>query len=212
MAIVPGTHLEIQIRFTYLSQKCMSRIMYEAQGAAFVTADVVQVLEAYWNDIKTVWRALHSTSAAVGTTDELFGRELDGAGGYATYAIPTGERVGTRSAGDDGEWVAPFVDGGIRLTVGTNVTRPGQKRIPFVREADMIGNEFDSAYLTLLDNLAPKFSNFIVLGAPVAAGVLQPVVGGTIVDGIPTIFQDVVGHVVNGDLTSQVSRKKGRGI
>jgi hypothetical protein len=40
---------------------------------------------------------------------------------------------------------------------------------------------------------------------------MQPVIGGTVVDGDPTIWQDVVGKVTSAFVSSQVSRKRGHG-
>lgn len=211
MALVPGQYLEIQFRYTYLGQKLMTRQHYQMQGAAFLTADVVQVAEAYWNDVKTLWRSLFSTASTVSTQDALFVREIGNGLQYAEYAIPSGERVGTRAAGDDGEWVAPFMAAGVKLTVGSSVTRPGQKRISSMREGDIVGNSLISAHQTLVDNVAVIFSDPRTLGAPVALGVLQPVIGGTLIDGDPTVWQNVTGQVVNAFITSQVSRKIGHG-
>jgi len=55
------------------------------------------------------------------------------------------------------------------------------------------------------------FSEPIILGAPVATGVLHPAIGGTMVDGVPPVYQRVTGNVVNTRITSQVSRKLGHG-
>src|SRR5205085_1995801 len=55
------------------------------------------------------------------------------------------------------------------------------------------------------------FAEFSTLGAPVATGVMQPEVGKSVASGFPSVFQDVTGKVVNSNVTSQVSRKIGRG-
>lgn len=211
MVLVPGGLVEIQFRYTYLGQKLLTRQFYQMQGAAFLTADPLQVAEAYWNDVKALWRSLYSSASTVGTQDTLYVREVGNGQQYAEYAIPSGERVGTRAPGDDGEWVAPFMAAGVKLTVGSSVTRPGQKRLSALREGDITGNSIITAQQTLVDNVAAIFSTPRTLGAPVALGVLQPVIGGTVVAGDPTVFQNVTGKVVNAFITSQVSRKLGHG-
>lgn len=211
MALVPGQFLEIQFRYTYLGQRLLTRQYYQMGGAAFLTASPAQVAEAYWNDVKALWRSLFSTASTVATQDALFVREVGNGEQYAEYPIPSGERVGTRAAGDDGEWVAGFMAAGVKLVVGSSVTRPGQKRLSSMREGDITGNSLTGTHQTLVDNVAVIFSVMRNLGAPVATGVLTPVVGGTVVDGDPTVWNQVTGHVVNQFITSQVSRKIGHG-
>ena len=211
MVLIPLQYLEIQFRYTYLNQRLLTRQYYQMGGAAFLTATPAQVAEAYWNDVKALWRSLFSTASTVATQDALFVREVGGLQQYAEYPIPTAERVGTRAAGDDGEWVAPFMAAGVKLVVGSSVTRPGQKRISSMREGDITGNALITAHQTLVDNVADIFSTIRNLGAPVATGVLIPVVGGTEIDGDPTVWNEITGHVVNQFITSQVSRKIGHG-
>jgi len=189
----------------------MTTSVYRPTGAAFLTANLTGMLEAYWNDIKALWRGLSSTSSAVGTTDSLYAAELDGTGQYAEYAIPSGERVGTRGAGNDGEWLASFNAVRCRLVVGSTVTRPGQKRLPWLRESDVEGNSLVAAAVTAYDPVFAIWSTARTLGAPVATGVLNPAVGGSAVLGVPTVFQDVTGKVTNGEVGTQTSRRKGRG-
>lgn len=208
---ITGTYTLIQLRYTYLSQKCMNVGYYRNDGAAFLTADMTGVLEAYWNDIKALIRGLASSSLVVNSFDSLYGEEIGGGGSYAEYAVPTAERAGTLAAGDDGEWVSGIMGAGAKLVVGTHATRPGQKRLPFVREGDIVGNAFTSTAVAKFDAVFPIWSAARGLGAPVATGVLTPVIGGTRVGGVPTVWQEIVGHLTNTDITSQVSRKKGRG-
>lgn len=208
---VTGSHMRVILRYTYLSQKCENVQFYRLNGAAFATATVSGVLEAYWNDIKTAVRAVFSSSSAVNTLDSVLGDEVGGLGGFAEFAIPPAERVGTRAAGDDGEWLNSFTAVGCRLSVGTRATRPGQKRFPALREGDVVGNSFAGSLLLLYDPLFLKYSSPITLGAPVATGVMIPEVGKSVPSGFPSVFQDVTGHTINPDVTSQTSRKKGRG-
>lgn len=208
---ITGAYTRISLRYTYLGQKCQNIAYYQNVGVAFLTATMAEVLEAYWNDVKAALRALTSTAVAVGTWDSILGEEIGGGGSYAEYAIPTAERPGTRGVGNDGEWVTGVLAVGARLVVGTHATRPGQKRLPFLREGDITGDQLLSTAITLFQPAMQKFSQNITLGAPVALGVLTPVVGGTVVGGYPTVFQVVTGLLMNTNVTSQVSRKAGHG-
>ena len=211
MAIV-GNRVDITLRYTYLGQKCQNKMSYTPGGAAFLTADMIQLLEAYWENIKTVFRAITSTNSDVGTFDSILGEEFGLGNQYAEFPIPTAERVGTTRPGDDGEWVSSFTAAGCRLTVGTRDTRPGQKRLPWLRESDIVGNELAAATITLFTPAFAKFGDDVLLGAPVATGVLQPIIvhEPTVAD--PVYRQQLVtGYSMNPSVTSQVSRKKGRG-
>jgi len=209
---ITSTEIRITLRYTYLAQKCENVQVFEPQGAAFLTADMPGVLEAYWNDIKAAMRALTSTSLAVGTFDSIIGESLNGDLQLAEYAIPPGERIGTRAAGDDGQWLTSLAAVGCRQTVATRFTRPGQKRFPWLREGDVEGNELTPTFISLVEPAFDKFCTALVLGAPVALGALQPIIVHEpgVRDPVRRT-QYVTGKVVNQSVTSQVSRKKGRG-
>jgi len=209
---ISSTEFKINLRYTYLDQKCQNVQYFRLSGAAFLTATALGVLEAYWNDIKTAMRALTSTSSAVGTFDSILGEEIGGGLSFAEFSIPSGERVGTRAAGDDGEWVSGIMALGMRQTVATRFTRPGQKRFPWLRESDITGNELTTATITLYTPAVEKWALPITLGAPVATGVMTPMIVHEPTVAAPVrATQNVTGYVINTDVTSQVSRKKGRG-
>lgn len=210
MALIDA-HLAMILRYTYLQQKCENVFMYFTEGGAWATADAIQAAEAWWNDVKDVIRAMAPTDSDVATFDSVVCRELVEGGQLAEFAIPSDEREGTRGAALASDMIPSYGAGGIRFTVGTTVTRPGQKRFPFLLKTDVVGNELGSAYFTLLEAVGEHFDNVLVMGAPVATGALQPVVGGTLVSGFPTVYQNIIGHLTNTHATSQVSRKEGRG-
>lgn len=211
MAIGIGIPLKITIVGTVLSQAFNIVTWYTTDGAAFLTADPAQVGEAYWNDIKGVWRALMPNSAGM-RTSLVRVAEAGSTGAYGEYAIPPGEQLGLRSAAGS-DFNPSFMAAGIKQTVATRTTRPGQKRIPGSLEEDGGANVWTSAYMTLLNNLAPKFAAPIVLGAPVATGGLEPIVARLSPDGSTVLAsQPVTGFVVNPNQTTQNSRKVGRGI
>lgn len=208
---VTAADLKITIRGTVYGEQFENIQWYRPDGAAFLTATVLGVAESYWNDIKTTWRAFQSVNGEVRTNSILIS-EPGLTGAYAEFPIPEAERLGSRT-GVASNTVEPcFMAAGVRLTVGTRTTRPGQKRFPGMGEVDVDANLLVGAYVTLVEAVAVKFSEPIELGAPVATGVLHPEI--TRVD--PTtklvvVRQDVTGFVVNPAPTTQNSRKVGRG-
>lgn len=211
MAIGIGVPLRITIRGVIQAQAFNLVCWYNTDGAAFLTATATGVGEAFWNDIKTVWRAAMESSPLL-VTNSILVSEPGPTGAFGEYPIPVGERQGTRTVGTS-DLLPSFNAAGIRLAVATRTTRPGQKRVPGALEVDQTNGAWVSGYMTLMNNLAPKFSSPITLGAPVATGVLIPIVTRVNPDtGDVDASQDVVGFVTNPYVTSQVSRKIGRGI
>lgn len=166
---------------------------------------------AFWQHVKVNYRAL--VASAHGSPFEFVKiRELDNAlGEYGEYAIPSGERAGTGTSGAGG--VLPqFNAASVRLAVATRVTRPGQKRISGQDEADANGNTWESAYMTKLNTFFTQITADITLGAPAIATNIQAyVVRKDAVTDLPVASQRVTGYLVNPYISSQVSRKVGRG-
>jgi hypothetical protein len=208
---ITAAQLKIIIRGSFGGTLFENVQWYRPTGAAFLTADAVGVAEAYWNDIKTVWRALQVTSGGF-LTQSVFVSEPGATGAFGEFSIPVGEQQGARSATGLGDFMPAFVAFGVRLSVATRTTRPGQKRFIGVMEGDATQEVLGAPVTTLLNNLAAKFSSTITLGAPVATGTLDPII--VRIDratGALLTQQDVTGHLVNPRVTSQVSRKFGRG-
>lgn len=204
-------HISMTLRYDFLDQQCENIFMYFTEGAVFLGVNAVQVAEAWWNDVKGVLRAMTSTDVLAGRFTSVICRNLVDGGELGEFAVPLGEQAGVRGAFEPARYTPAFTSGGIRLTVGNTSTRPGQKRFPWVVDSDVDGNTLGSLYLALLEAVGAHIDQPLTLGSPVVAGVLQPIVGGTVVDGFPTVYQDIIGHVTNSYATSQVSRKKGRG-
>ena len=211
MPIVVGGRLKITLRWQMSLQNCEAVQWYSTDGAAFLTADMSGVLEAYWNDIKTVWRNLIVTSPEFQFT-ELLGAEENPSGAFGSYAVPVLERQGTRAAGALGNFMPGFNSAGVKLNVATRVTRPCQKRLPGLMEGDNANGLLEAPYIALANLVAAKYSAPVVLGVPVATGVLEPIICHLDpVTGLPIASQPVIGHSINQFITSQVSRKIGHG-
>lgn len=209
---ITAVDLKIVIRGVLNSQQVEVVQWYRPEGAAFLTADPAGVGEAYWNDIKTLWRSCHRAASNDVTTSILVS-EPGASGAYGEFAIPVGEQQGTRAAPTQSEYLPPYCAAAVRLTVATRATRPGQKRFWGLLEEDNSNGALGSAMAALVASLAPKFSSVLTLGAPVATGNLFPEI--VHLEGSPEVVtarQDVAGFIVAPNVSTQNSRKIGRGV
>lgn len=210
MAITSGL-VSIILRYTFLAQRCETTSYWSPGGAVWLTANAAQGAEAWWNEVKDEWRALFPASSDV-SMDSVFFQEIGGGLEYGEYAIPVGERLGTRSASGLGDFLPAYVAVGCRLSVTTRTTRPGQKRFPFALEGDNVNGRVGDDFLALCATIAALYSTPLIMGAPVATGTLTPQVVHFPTVARPTqTQQEAVGYVLNGFFTSQVSRRPGHG-
>lgn len=206
-----ASHIEIALRYTNLGQQCQTARVYTWDGAAIAAASAAQVGEAWWNHYKAAWRGLAVAGIAYAQFTSVFVREVGGSLTYGEYAIPTAEQQGNR-AGASTDILPSFMAVGVRLTVGTAVTRPGQMRVPFLLEQDSIQQSVQAPFLALCATLAALYSSNNILGAPVATGVLTPVVVRYGTDNNTVLAsQNIVGHIENTFTTTQRSRRIGHG-
>jgi len=206
-----ASHIEITLRYTALGQNCQTARCYTWDGVAVATATPQTLGEAWWNHYKDAWRALAPAGVVNAQFLSVLVREVGGGLAYGEYAIPTIEQEGDRSGTLEAQ-LPSYTAVGVRLTVGSSVTRPGQFRVPFLNEVDTAGNDVDPAFITLCEDLAELYSSPNTLGAPVATGVITPTVVrfGTDQNDIDA-SQPISGFVINPFATSQVSRRRGHG-
>lgn len=210
MAIVTGSLCEITLNMLRLSQQVNMVFQYRVIASP-LTPSAVVIAETWWNHVKTVTRALAANNAENAFKTVRI-RELDNSvGDYAEYDIPLAEQTGTRT-GTLGDAMPPYVAVGIRLVVGTRATRPGQKRIPFVQEGDNVGGVLGASLQALVVTWANLMTTNMVLGAPAAGTELDPIVTRKDANGFVIADQPVTGYLINSNLTTQNSRKYGRGI
>lgn len=210
MAIVNNSLIECSLVQTVFGQQVLN--VYQYQVSNFTSGITpIGIAEAYWNDIKTVHRALASVSFG----DVFLSvrvRELDSlTGALAEFAIPSAERLGTRAALSPADAMPSFCAGAFRLAVGSRVTRPGQKRYGYLGESDSSNNVLTSAYIALLTNIATHMVGVLTLGAPALLVNLNPKIVRKGITGLPVANQSVTGFVVNNNVTTQNTRKLGRG-
>lgn len=211
MAIGAGSLIEVVVGGNMLNTTWMNNWTFEVVGETG-SPSAENIAEAIWNDIKTPYRALVS---AVYTSAFQFVRirEMDSATGeYGEFSVPSAEQAGSGPTSTS-TYLPLFNALGIRFTVGTRLTRPGQKRIPGARGEDINTLVFNAAYLAKADTFAQAMLDCQVLGSPaVATEVRLSVVRLNPATGLPAAHQPVTGFLVNPNVTSQVSRKPGVGI
>jgi len=211
MAIAAGSLVEFQIGGVMQSQNWMNVWTFVVVGE-LGDATPAEWGEALWNHIKTNYRAL--VSAGHPTAFQFVRvREMDSlTGEYGEFAIPVIEQPGTAPTSTT-TYLPIFNSAGIKFTVSTRLTRPGQKRIPGQRGEDISSIQWVPAYLTKLETFGQMMDDSLTLGAPALGSELQlAVVSVDRTTGLPTAHQEVTGHLVNPYVTSQVSRKFGVGI
>lgn len=214
MAIFLDTDLQITVKGIYSAQTTEAVWSYKVSAApALVGVTAPQLGEAWWNHVKALYRSIYP----VGFGTVLLSVETrvvnNPAGDFGEYDIPLGEQVGTRANPTQNEPMPSFATAGVRMTVATRATRPGAKRFSCLAEGDQNGGTLASSIITPL-NTFMAFMTLPIgpLGAPAALFTLQPKVfrlgsGESVI-----ASQDIVGHLINPYVTTQVSRKIGHGV
>jgi hypothetical protein len=210
MAITDNSLIELVVKMRWNDIQIINAWQYQV-GVVPGNVEPVHIAEAYWNHIKTAYRATVPSTMPT-PFQSIFIRELNNAAGdYAEFDIPAPEKTGTRNPPSQAELLPPFVGIGVRLVVGTRVTRPGQKRFGFLMEGDSNAGVVPSGTATLFVTLMNVMSVNMLLGAPAATVELQPIVVRKDAQGYVTAFQNITGYLINPYITTQNSRKYGRG-
>lgn len=212
-SIIQGSHIQIALEMSSQNQQQMNIWYYEiteiAQG---VTAH--NIAEAWWAHVKAAYRATAvSTQAAFKFLSVTLRDDDNPTGDAATYAIPAGEQAGTRNAPAGGsDLMPPFASATGRLHVGTRATRSGSKRFGFLYEADNVHGYLDAGFAGVVGGVLAVAADNMILGAPALLTGLMPVVKGKGASKPPVItYQPVTGWSVSPYVTTQNSRKFGRG-
>lgn len=183
-----------------------------AASSTLVTATAAEVGEAWWNHVKGTYRGLVISGwGPVFKTVKV--RQMNAPTGYfGEYVVPIGEQPGTRTPAGSGDPLPFFNAVGVRLSVATRATRPGQKRFWCLEDADAIGGSLQPGIVAAVNAHMAVMCTSLLLGVPTAALQLEPIVCREDVVGNVTAHQDITGWVINSQVTSQVSRKPWRGL
>jgi len=210
MAITEGTLLEVTLDGLFGTTQVMNVWQFEV-GGTFSGITAGSVANAWWQHMKSSYRALVSDGSGPAFTRVKVRDLSDPTGDYGEYAVPTNEQAGTRSTAGS-EFLPFFNAAGARLTVGTRVTRPGQKRFPWLVETDSQSGVLTATPTTLVNNILDAAIPTLTLGAPALGMDLNSiVVRKDPATGEVTAYQPVTGWAINPYVTSQVSRKRGKG-
>lgn len=211
MGVVEGHIYELSLKGVFAGVQTYNVFQYESV-ATDITISGADLAEAWWNHIKTVTRALYLASWA-GVLSSVLAKDVtDPTGAYGEYGIPVGESAGTRADPVAAMPLPSFNAVGVRFSVGTRVTRPGQKRLSVLTESDSDGQLLGATMTGLVEAWADVMTAPMLLGVPALALNILPVVARKNAAGVVTASQMVTGYVVNPRITSQVSRKFGRGV
>lgn len=208
-----GSHIQVALEMSSQNQQQMN-VWYYTVGEIAVGVTAHNIAEAWWNHVKSAYRA---TAVATQTGFKFLSVTIrdddDPAGDAATFAITAGEQAGTRSAPAGGsDLMPPYASATARLHVGTRATRPGSKRFGFLYEADNVHGYLDAGFAGVVTGVLAVAATNIVLGAPAALTQLLPVVRGKGSSNPPVItYQPITGYSVSPYVTTQNSRKFGRG-
>ena len=211
MPIINDTLVEIVLDQMFFGQNMLNVFQYEVHPPTGAI-DPVSLGNAWWNDIKASMRAF-ALAGGAGVFRSVKVRELNNpTGDYGEYAIPAGESSGTRSAPEQANALPIFNAASLRLVVGTRTTRPGHKRVGYLLEEDNSGGVLGSAFQVLMASFGVIVSNDMTLGVPALLTVLNPIICRKDATGAVTAHQPVTGFIVNTNITSQNTRKPGRGV
>lgn len=212
MALNVDDLLQITVNYQWLNQEVVNVWTYRVT-ASLGTDTLGQLAQAYWNHVKGVYRALAPAVTATNIFTSVIAKEMVEGGDYAEYAIPANERTGLRTFTTGDTFGASFLAVGARMTVPSSLTRAGQKRFPFVLDGDVSGNDLGPTIINLVaDIMRVAGKEDIILGAPALGTTLLPVIVGEPNASRPTrVYQDVTGYIVSPYVTTQNSRKRGRG-
>lgn len=210
MAFGVGSLVEIAVEGTVFAQQQMNVWTYRVQAYPG-PASGAEIAEAFWQHVKAATRGvavtLHTTLYQTVRVRELD----DPLGLFGSYAVPTAEQSGTRSPAGS-EDTPTFVALGARLHVGARTTRPGSKRFAGLCEADIIGQVASPTARAAVQALLDVACVPVTLGAPAALVGLSPVVvRRDPVTGLPVAWQYIESATANNYVTTQNTRKVGRG-
>jgi hypothetical protein len=99
------------------------------------------------------------------------------------------------------------------MTVDTRVTRPGQNRFGGLLESDLTNGVLGSGVLTAIDALmaVAGVGTLTLLSPALGMDLLPIIVRKDPSTGLPTAHQAVTGYLTNIQVTTQNTRKIGRG-
>ncbi len=210
MAIALNDKIRMVLSGKVLGEQWQNVLHWSVNSPAAST--YAEFAEAWWLDFGDLWQNTCSPTTGI-LSVEVYDNE-DPLGEYGFYAPPVIDNTGIRT----GEQSAPFLATGVKWNVATRATKPGSIRLPGLTETDMLsGGQISTAYATAVQAYADAMvaglsfgllgaggAVLVVYGAPHAASTRFPARA-------TGVYNTVISATVNELVTSQVSRKYGRG-
>lgn len=211
MAIDIGNVVRITDKQTFDAQQVLNVYYYNIDSTPGSTPD--EIAQAWWEKMNASIRAVQ-TSGVV--HNEVLIENLDGTLDFGRYVPATGSNAGTCI---ETQPLSAFAAYGITLTVSTRLVRPGSKRIVGIPEAyNGDYGVLTGAAVGLLNTLGEDMTEDVSFGL-LGAGMMHPVIVGFPHPESPTgrparlerVDFEVTGYLVNPYVTTQNTRKRGRG-
>lgn len=211
MAISTNSKVQITLVMSAANQTMMNVWSYNVLELVG-TPTAAHYGEAWWNHVKGGYRALATADFGAVFKSVRVVELGNSLGEYGEFPVPTGEQTGTRANPTDADTEPLLLAAGVRMTVPSRLTRPGQKRFTFLTQTDTLNQVLSAGFKALLSTLMTTMTTNMTLGAPAAGVVLVPNIVSLNSDGTIRAAQGVSGFVVGNNPTSQVTRKIGRGM
>ncbi len=208
-----GDLIRCSIRYTNQGEQCQTSIAYKSVvSAADRTGEAFG--SDFWAHIKETWRNLQPDSSDLHTYSIFVtGLSRPEYSPYGEYSVPAGETRGLRSTASD--LAPPFVAAGLRYPTGSRRIRDGQQRVSLLVEDDFQLQRLVSGIYDNVQALAAKMADPLYNQDAIATVIAVPVVVGIRYTGDPPtpyeISDPIQTWIVDEYVTSQVSRKHGRG-
>lgn len=201
-----GTVLQLNVRGTFMQQKIQNVYHFRLVGAAD-DGYMAAFAEGFWNHIKDEFRATQPLNSTLNYTDVTC-EALAGAHPFGQYTIPLAEQPGTRATST--LFMPPFNSVNITFNVADRAVRPGSKRYAGLVEEDNANGVLSDSLQALYATLAEKLIEDVTVVDPAMSGIF--VIYGRENDSRPVpVSRPVVGYKVSPNISSQNSRKFGRG-
>lgn len=205
MPVSNNSILRIIDHQVYDGQEVLNQYFYEVDTSIFAPT-AAAVAEAWWNDCNTVIRNLQGSPLA---HIRVSCEELDGSQDYGEYIIPPLEQNGTQTGANPMSANTAY---SITFRPVSRIVKPGGKRIAGVDES--FNGSFgliSSGMISLLTDYGDHMiAQLNIIGG--GAYVLTPKIVGFPTPERPTrVAVDMQGFVVNPYVSTQNTRKRGRG-
>lgn len=209
MAIAAGDIYQMTVQGTILGETVANVWYLQVASIGAGGIDATNLAEGWWNHIKTSYRAVAVTNHTTAYQNILAEQCGTGTREFGVYPVPIAEQGGTRSNGSGGgaESLPSFTAIGMRLNVGSRLTRPGQKRLWGLAEIDQNANQLQASAYGAADALGMTMRGTLTLGAPAALVDVFHVIRKTAPLDHVSVVQPITTTSVSRTVRSQVSRR-----